>query len=50
MTREQIIAISKAALKRSQEPGFAQTPPNPKHIARLAELKAARAGAEEAGG
>lgn len=47
MTREQIVAISKAAMKRTQEPGFAQTPVNPKHVKRLAELKAARLAATE---
>jgi hypothetical protein len=44
VTRDQIIAISRAALKRTQEPGFAQTPPNPKHLARLTELKAKKMG------
>jgi len=42
MTREQIIAVSAAALKRTQEPGFAQTPVSPKHVKRFAELKQAR--------
>lgn len=47
LTREQIVAISNAAMRKTQQPGFAQTPANPKHAKRLAELKAARG--DEAG-
>ena len=39
MTREQIIAIVKAGAKRSASEGFAMSPVQPRHMARLAELK-----------
>jgi hypothetical protein len=39
MTREQIIAITKAGARRSVSEGFAVSPIQPRHLARLAELK-----------
>ena len=39
MTREQIIAVTKAGAKRAASEGFAVTPIQPRHVKRLAELK-----------
>ena len=46
MTREQIIAACKAGAQRAASVGFAMTPVQKKHIARLQFLKA-RAEADE---